>query len=100
MPEGRCLTDKWSVVVHLPPNVRPELLEFVGHRIPHHLRAPPCQRLSRRVVCGGVVQIRAGRGDRVPADSRQIELRLTGSAPRDEGAAGGVPRALPYASLM
>src|ERR1700681_2532136 len=28
-----CLTDGWSVVVHFPPNVRPELLEFVGHRI-------------------------------------------------------------------
>jgi hypothetical protein len=30
-----------------------ELIEFVAHGIPHHLHAPPCQRLSRRAVSEG-----------------------------------------------
>ena len=38
-------------------DIGPELLQLVGHGIPHHLGAPPCQRLSRRVVFRGVVQI-------------------------------------------
>src|SRR5271167_796060 len=75
----------------LPTDVRPELLQLVGQRVPHHLHPPSHHGARYRAVLRGMIGVRDPGADEVPADLRKVERLPATARPGDHTATQRIP---------
>src|SRR5437588_9938735 len=87
------ISNAWRPTKFLP-DVGPELLQLVRESIEQDLHPPSGGGGAATAICRPVVGVREGGGDGVPANLRNVELRLARARACNDRAAQRVARSM------